>query len=111
MDDGSLSGEYFETKDVGCGTALKWLIYKNFKQQFMRRPCALACKLLCPALCIIILGIIRGFFKAEAPFIYYPTETNDVTQDSIQPENWINSAICYNNDGGENTEEVFYIYI
>ena len=114
-DDSSLSDEHFETKDVGFITALKWLIYKNFKQQFLRRPCALACKLLFPAICIIFLGVIRGISKAESSYIVFSNGYNDaVTYAKIQPENWIDSAICYNDyiDGEESKQiRVFYIYM
>ena len=111
--DNSLSGDHFETKDVSFGTALKWLIYKNFKQQFLRRPCALACKLLLPAICIILLGVIRGFFKAESPYVVYPSYsyTTAVEQYSLQPEYWIDDAICNNDYYGSYQEvRVFYTY-
>ena len=112
MDENSLSGEHFETRDVGFGTALKWLIYKNFKQQFLRRPCALACKLLCPAICVIIIGLIREGFDASSPSTYYPTSiyTNDVTPSNIQSRRWIDQAICYKDYGANQQVLVFYIY-
>ena len=49
----------FETEPIGFGRAMKWLIFKNFKQQCIRRPMAVACKLLCPMICVALLGLIR----------------------------------------------------
>ena len=108
MDDNSLSVDHFETKYVGFVNALKWLIYKNFKQQFLRRPLSLAFKLLCPALCVIILGLIRLNFTESSSFIYYPTQTNDVTPLNIQSQDWIDKAICFYKSSDE---KVFYFIL
>eukprot|EP01084_Bolivina_argentea_P269161 457382_1 len=87
----------FETKQVSFAIALKWLIYKNFKQQCLRRPCAMACKLICPAVCIVILGLLRFLIPTNEGYIDWAIEINS-NSNTIEGEStdWIQNAICAN---------------
>ena len=80
-------------------------MWKNFKQQCLRRPLALACKLLCPALCTIGLGAIRFAFTESDPFVdYYEIEYGPIVPNS-DVASWIYDAVCSAEYYYDETEE------
>lgn len=49
----------FENNEISFLGIVRWLIWKNFLQQWQRRKFSLLCKLLCPAICVILIGCLR----------------------------------------------------
>jgi len=100
---GNAEKEDFETEPIGFGRAMKWLLYKNFKQQCVRRPIALTCKMVCPVISLVILGLIKMAVPIDDPYTSYADDlytvdfeyTNyDYYTFSGHPDRWLRDAIC-----------------
>lgn len=51
----------FENNELSFLAIVRWLLWKNFIQQWQRRKFSVICKLIFPALCIVLIGCLKLF--------------------------------------------------
>ena len=99
--------------DPGFVNAFKMLLWKDFKQQTVRRPVSTCCRILLPVAFILLLGLIRvSYDTLEYDDTIYNPFKNSFASVQTNRDVWPLNSIASINDmyTAESTDELLFYY-